>query len=291
MKNNNDLRNKFQTNSLKYIIDGDEFTVSVPAQTEFFVGDNVCLSKEFGDITEKQSWYEQGFSIVNLEPFLDIGRTKVKLSECISRICEEEGVAINRESFLLENYHKYVSEDKHSVILQRTRDLGPDDFGFDINKFLAAAEKYFKQDLSWEGSGEYNPRIIARINMPESEHFNPAHKDVYQVFDKTDNIPEMVNIWIPVCGVNNGVGLPLSLGSHLICEDLVYRTKAGSTLNGKKYNVNCIKEWNSRHDLTTICPSENQMIVFSSFLIHGLARNLHRDTTRISLEFRLFGRN
>ena len=53
MKNNNDLQNKFQTNSLKYIIDGDELTVSVPAQTEFFVGDNVCLSKEFGDITEK----------------------------------------------------------------------------------------------------------------------------------------------------------------------------------------------------------------------------------------------
>jgi ectoine hydroxylase-related dioxygenase (phytanoyl-CoA dioxygenase family) len=164
----------------------------------------------------------------------------------------------------------------------------PEDFGFDIDKFLAAAKKLFNRDLSWEGSSEYNPKIIARINMPQSHHFNPAHKDIYQVFDKTNKIPQMVNIWIPVCGVNDGVGLPLSPGSHLINEDLVSRTKAGAILNGTKYGVNCIKKWNSSNHLTTICPSENQMIVFSSFLIHGLARNLHHDTTRISLEFRLF---
>ena len=264
------------------------FAVNVPGETEFFSGPDKCLSKEFNDITQMQSWYEQGFATVDLEPFLDIQKTKAKLTKCISRICEEEGVAINNASFRLEDYHKYVSEDKHSTILQRTRDLMPDDFGFDIDKFLVAAKKYFKRDLTWEGSSDYNPKIIARINMPKSGHFNPAHKDIYQIYDKTNSVPEMVNIWIPICGVTNGVGLPLSASSHLIHENEILRTKAGAIVNGSKFSVNCIKNWNSRNDLTTICPRENQMIVFSSFLIHGLARNLHQDITRISLEFRLF---
>ena len=32
--------------NLDYLIDGEKFTVNVPAETEFFVGENICLSKE-----------------------------------------------------------------------------------------------------------------------------------------------------------------------------------------------------------------------------------------------------
>jgi len=125
--------------------------------------------------------------------------------------------------------------------------------------------------------------------MPHSNNFNPAHKDIYQLYDQTKKVPHMVNIWIPICGVGNGVGLPIAPGSHLINETKVYRTKAGSNVNGYKYNVNCIKDWDSQNEIVTLCPCKGEMIFFSSFLIHGLARNLHEDRTRMSLEFRLFG--
>tara|TARA_B100001059_G_C17691835_1_gene505375 strand:- start:606 stop:866 length:261 start_codon:yes stop_codon:yes gene_type:complete len=49
------------------------------------------------------------------------------------------------------------------------------------------------------------------------------------------------------------------------------------------------KDWDLRNDLETICPSEKEIVVFSSFLVHGLAQNLHSDIARVSLEFRLFG--
>ena len=40
--------------------------------------------------------------------------------------------------------------------------------------------------------------------------------------------------------------------------------------------------------MKTMCPKDGEMLVFSSHLIHGLGKNYHADTTRISLEFRLY---
>tara|TARA_B100000900_G_C20562818_1_gene709678 strand:- start:938 stop:1774 length:837 start_codon:yes stop_codon:yes gene_type:complete len=272
-----------------YKIDELDFQIELPKKTTLSFGDDICLSKDFNDITLTKSWYDKGYSVIDSEPFFNIEKTKSSLFNCIYKICLEEGVKADKDNFKLEHYHKYVDAEQHSKIIKKTRDLTPQDFSFDIDMFLRAANSYFKHDLSWSNPGEYNPKIITRINMPQSNNFNPAHKDIYQIYDQTKKIPPMVNIWIPICGVSDGVGLPVSPGSHLINESKVFRTKAGATVNGIKYNVNCIKDWDARNDLVTICPNETQMLVFSSFLIHGLAQNLHQDTTRISLEFRLFG--
>ena len=66
-------------------------------------------------------------------------------------------------------------------------------------------------------------------NMPKSTNFNPAHKDIYQIFDTTGKVPQMVNVWIPICGVHEQrkTGLPLAPGSHLFLESQIERTKAG----------------------------------------------------------------
>ena len=272
-----------------YEIDGLDFKIEVPDSTTVCFGEDICLSKDFNDVTSAKSWYDRGFNVIEAEPFFNIEKTKSSLSDCVYQISLEEGAKVDKDNFRLEHYHKYIDAEQHLKIIQKTRDLKPEDFGFNIDTFLTAAKNYFKRDFSWTSSGQYNPNIITRINMPQSENFNPAHKDIYQVYDETKKVPPMVNIWIPICGVGNGVGLPLAPGSHLINESKVSRTKAGSTVNGTKYKVNCIKDWDSRNNLITICPNESQMLVFSSFLIHGLARNLHHDITRMSLEFRLFG--
>lgn len=272
-----------------YKIDDLDFKIEIPESTTVYFGEDTCLSKNFNDMTSEKSWYDQGFKVVETKPFFNFDRTKSFLTDTIYQHCLEEGVIVDKDKFTLEHYHKYINADQHLKIIQKTRDLTPENFSFDIDTFLIAAKNYFKRDLSWSSSGQYNPRIITRINMPQSNNFNPAHKDIYQVYDETKKIPPMVNIWIPICGVGNGVGLPLAPGSHLINESKISRTKAGSIVNGTKYNVNCIKDWDARNDLITVCPSESQMLVFSSFLIHGLARNSHHDITRMSLEFRLFG--
>ena len=289
MKSFDELSAEITTHNLEYQIDGLGLTIDAPDRSEFSFGEDILLSKYFNDITAEQDWYNQGYDVVEQEPFLNIQKVKAGLAGCIYQICKEEGLNINKDNFRLEDYHKYVSEEKHLDIIKRTSQLEPKDFEFDVEMFLGAAQKYFKRDLSWLNSEGYNPKIITRINMPQSKHFNPAHKDIYQVYDKTKKIPPMVNMWIPICGVKNGVGLPLAPGSHLVNESKICRSQAGSTVNGVKYNVNCIKDWDADNHLVTICPGESEMLVFSSFLIHGLARNLHQDMTRMSLEFRLFG--
>ena len=207
-----------------YKIDGLDFQIEVPKTTTLSFGDEICLSKYFNDITSAKSWYDKGYSVIESKPFFNIEKTKSSLFDCIYKICSEEGVKIDRNNFKLEHYHKYVDAKQHLKIIQKTRDLTPQDFSFDIDMFLKAAKSYFKHDLSWSNPGEYNPKIITRINMPQSKNFNPAHKDIYQIYDKTKKIPPMVNIWIPICGVSNGVGLPLSPKSHLINESKVFRT-------------------------------------------------------------------
>lgn len=273
----------------EYKIDGKDLRIEVPDSTVVGFGEDSCLSKDFRDLTSEQSWYDQGFNVIGSQPFFTFESTKGSLTNVIYQFCREEGVEIDDGEFRLEFYHKYVNAEQHLRIIKKTRNLKPEDFAFDIDMFLTAARNYFNRDLTWTGSGQYDPKIITRINMPQSDNFNPVHKDIYQVYDETGTIPPMVNIWIPICGVGNGVGLPVAPESHLINEAKICRTKAGAVVNGSKYNVNCIKEWDSSTHLVTICPTESQMLVFSSFLIHGLARNSHHNITRVSLEFRMFG--
>ena len=196
---------------------------------------------------------------------------------------------ISKDEFTLEKYHRFVDKNLHMEIIKKTRNLEALDFGFEEHNLLKYVSNIIGIRLNWKSSGTYNPKIIVRINTPQSSNFNPAHKDVYQVYDETGNIPKMVNLWIPICGVKKKTGLPLALGSHLIYENRVLRTKAGVSMAGDNYNVNCIKSWDKKNYLKTIIPKEDQMIIFSSFLIHGLAKNYNEDETRISLEFRLFG--
>ena len=198
------------------------------------------------------------------------------------------GAPVTGKEISLSDYHNYVDSKIHGKVILKSRSLTPKDFEFDTQDFLKAISDFFGKKLHWRSDGSYEPNIIARINLPQSKNFNPAHKDVYQVYYDTKRIPPMVNIWVPICGVNEGTGLPLAVGSHLLKESEVYRTKAGVTMNGIKYNVNCIRDWGGEKKLKTMSPHSNQMLVFSSHLIHGLARNMNNDETRVSLEFRLF---
>ena len=163
----------------------------------------------------------------------------------------------------------------------------------DFIPIIGKFSEYFDTFLSWESKTKYEPKIIIRIIKPNTQHFNPVHKDIYQIYESEGYIPQMINIWIPICGtsVQNKTGLGVAKGSHIIDESLIYRTKSGVTMNGIKYNVNCISKWNNDNSLQTIIPTHGEFLCFSSHLIHGLGLNNNDDTTRVSLEVRLFKRN
>ena len=100
----------------------------------------------------------------------------------------------------------------------------------------------------------------------------------------------MINIWVPLIGVTGKNSLPIAPRSHLLPENKILRTKAGSTVNGVKYSVNSIKSWAGDTSLTRLPLKQNEILIFSSHLIHGLAFNTEEDKTRISFEFRLYAK-
>ena len=79
------------------------------------------------------------------------------------------------------------------------------------------------------------------------------------------------------------------MGSHLIPENKILRSKAGSFMNGQEYSVVSILEWGGLGDLESPIIQQDEFLIFSSHLIHGLAHNGNEKETRISFEFRLFG--
>ena len=273
---------------ISYRIDDSNLDCEFEDSCRFESGRSENLSEKFDDLTISQEWYNQGYTTLNTNDFFDFDNVYNSLNKCIFSILNGLGVSVGEKDFSLPKYHQFVDPNIHRSIILKSRSLTPTEFDFDPNCFLKAISEYFGKKLNWRSDGSYEPNIIARINLPKSKNFNPAHKDVYQVFDDTGNIPRMVNIWVPICGVNSQTGLPLAVGSHLLNENEVFRTKAGVTMNGAKYNVNATRDWGGQNELKTLSPNANQMLVFSSHLIHGLARNMNFDETRVSLEFRLF---
>jgi hypothetical protein len=274
---------------LEYSIDNNIKHVDVQDDTLFTNGEAICLADKFSDITRYQNWYNLGYDLVNTKAIFDFKKVKNNIQNLIFKMISKVNKNLRENEFTLEKYHRFVDKNLHFEIIKKTRYLNISDFEFKSKELLEYVSNLIGTKVNWRSNGSYDPKIIIRINTPHSSNFNPAHKDVYQVYDETKHIPKMINLWVPICGVKERTGLPLALGSHLIPENKVLRTKAGIFINGEKYNVNCIKSWDQRNNLKTIIPQENQMIIFSSYLIHGLAKNYNEDETRISLEFRLFG--
>ena len=272
-----------------YLIDDQEFSVDVQSQEEFFTGSDHVLSELFGDLAKCKAWYDQGYQVVKTGDFFDSVRVRNELQRTVKNIVQEINPVSNLSDFSLETYHHYVNDDEHNKVIGRTRRLFPRDLGFDSAKIVSSLASYMKSELSYSNPVSKSEQwIIVRINRPDSIGYNPVHKDIYEIIDCYKTIPKMINVWIPICGVTNTTGLPLAPGSHLISEAKIKRTKAGSILNDQKYSVNSILNWGGSSSLEVVSPNSDEMLVFSSHLIHGLGVNHNLDTTRVSLEFRLY---
>lgn len=274
-------------NELAYFVDGQPVNIFIDGSNEYVLGNDLVLSKKFQDLAGNCDWNHDGFVLEKLFDKKQLIEIKASVCQIIEDILKKH--AINIQNFSLEDYHKFVNNTMHSEVIAHTKRLYPHDFGIDVFEILEKISDHIGSKLSF-----FNPItkseqwIILRINRPNSQDYNPAHKDIYEVYDQFGSIPQMINCWIPICGVTHRTGLPVAPGSHLINEKDILRTKAGSNVNGFNYSVNSIAQWNNSNSLITLNPQDGEAIIFSSHLIHGLARNLNQDTTRISFEFRLY---
>jgi ectoine hydroxylase-related dioxygenase (phytanoyl-CoA dioxygenase family) len=122
-----------------------------------------------------------------------------------------------------------------------------------------------------------------RVIRPQQWDNNPLHRDIWLA-----DYDDCINLYIPVAGSNERSSLIIVPGSHLWPESRIERTVGGALINGLKYNVPAVTDIRGPYTTERPNPDQNQLLIFSPYLIHGGAVNLNKNETRISIEIRLW---
>ncbi len=286
---------------VKYQIGDQIFVVNI--EGEVITGADRILLLEDKNLLAGTPWNEKGFTI---QPFLEDEQFRKikqgitnKIRDLIRRVGGEVDV-----NFGLEQYHRYVNDEQHLQIAQLIN------YGWNVAEFpidFSIIEERVSEMLGVRVSAEakhvnaadfdtglstlkydkvyvFSLRIVRPGKILDN---NPPHRDVW-----IDSLRNAVNIYAPLCGSTENSSLPLIPGSHFFIESEVERTVSGALVNGVKYSVPCVT--GVKRNLPILQrpnPSENEVMIFSPYLVHGGALNLEVDTTRISIEVRFWGLN
>lgn len=246
--------------------------------------DEVLLLKD-ENLIEKTSWNDQGFSIEKFVSEEDFILIKKGFKKLVSQKIMDSGGEIDT-NFTLENYHLYVDDELHLKIAKSIQS------GWNVSQFPIEIEQINKRisaiigiDVSTEAKHVDLNNFFLRIVRPQNfQDNNPPHRDVW-----LDRLRDAVNIYVPICGSNSQSSLGLIPGSHLLKESDIERTVEGAILNGTSYTVPCVISVKGEQPrLLRPDPKENQVMLFSPYLVHGGGYNFNKNITRMSLEVRFW---
>lgn len=286
---------------LEYFVGNQRITAILEGNT--ILGDNVVLLEKDNNLIAATEWNTKGYTIKDfLKPSQYIHVQK-GITEKLRQLIVRAGGNVN-DGFSLSSYHKYVTNQQHYAITRWIQ------FGWNIEEFpidfklveerissivkrSVTAEashldiKCFDTGLSekkYDRMYNFHIRIVRPSTVTD---YNPPHRDVW-----IDRLRNAVNIYAPLCGSTNLSSLPLIPGSHFFPESDIERTTEGASINGIKYSVPCIIKIKAKPPvLERPNPSENKVLIFSPYLVHGGAVNLEPDLTRVSLEIRFWEKN
>lgn len=187
------------------------------------------------------------------------------------------------KDFELEKYHNNITETEHKSILNSMP------YKRNMNEEVANFSNYLENIVSDKLNEKvkiFNGDLWFRICRPTAifnNDFNPCHRDIYLDFYRN-----IVNIYLPVAGSNELSSLNVNPTSHKWNENETCITSGGAYFKStnKKYSVDAIIASKQPLNMIRPNPNEEQLLLFSPYLIHGCANNDNLDTTRISLEVR-----
>lgn len=236
-------------------------------------GDNKVMLNNDYNLLQKTDFDNTGYKIFNINNY----------NNFLQRFVKNEIISVVNKDFALENYHKFITEEEHKLILNSMpykKDMYPD-----VKEFSEYLEKMIS-DIVGESVKIFNDDLWFRICRPSKindNDYNPCHRDVYLDFYRN-----IVNIYLPVVGSNEKSALTIQSGSHKWSESDTMVTQGGAFFKtqNKKYSVDAIVASKYPIEMIRPNPSVSQLMLFSPYLIHGCAQNNNEDTTRISLEVR-----
>ncbi|MBL0740311.1 phytanoyl-CoA dioxygenase family protein [Chryseolinea lacunae] len=237
------------------------------------------------DLTAATSWAETGFGVQQLfSPDLFAEFSK-RTRALLLRLWQEAGLTVD-ENFLLENYHRLVPDfTTHLRAVDKTKLLNVADFPIAIADVEARISELCRVSLVACNPYDNQSVFHFRVIRPQQADNNPLHRDVW-----LEDYDDCINLYIPVAGSNANSSLILVPGSHRWPESRIEKTEAGAHINGVKFNVPAVTDIRGDYTVERPDPKENEVLIFSPYLIHGGAANLNKDQTRISIEMRLWKR-
>lgn len=215
----------------------------------------------------------------------DCGYTVAEMPSGCAELAAERVAAILgfNETASLETYHLQATTESHQRVIQQTRELRFMDLGIDPNLFTSFFSDALGLPLSATIPVLGRDHIQLRINRPGSTDFNPPHRDAaLPVWANS------MNVWIPIAGVDHRTSLPIIPGSHNFAESDCWQTgPGGAVIGGNRYRVPAITNLRgSPLQMIRTGVKFGQALIFTPYLIHGLAANQSIDRTRLALELR-----
>lgn len=247
-------------------------------------GSEVVLSEIDDDLSRDCSWGKLGYTI---EPFLS-GDLWKEFSEGFKLLFRDILISSGfnvPERYVPEDYHEFInnSKDGHLRVVEQTKLFQASQFPIE----LSLVEERISEILGFKVKSikPLNQEQVFhfRVIRPGQADYNPIHRDVWQEENRN-----AINIYVPLAGSNSLSSLRLVPGSHKWPESATVRSDSGAEMNSMKFNVPGLMSSSMELDLVRSNPEENEVLLFSPYLLHGLSENTNKNLTRISLEMRFW---
>jgi hypothetical protein len=260
----------------------DEKVFSYAVEGVIAEGRDEVLFEHYDWTLKNTSWKEDGYQVIDLLNTNQFQCIKDSARDVLRHIVSD--VTENDTSNLeLIDYHKFVNNEQHQGVLERTRELRYNDLDIDREHISQRVERELGLPVAENNPFLKREILILRISRPQTLDINPPHRDGYlDVWKRT------INLWIPIDGCSRKSSLPVMPGSHLMNEMSVTRTEAQKAkIEGRTYQVPAILKTAAGMNFIRPNPNYGEALIFTPFLLHGSSINEQADETRISLELRL----
>lgn len=266
---------------MRYVINNRTVTYDCSNATE--KGPEKIAVDSSVDLTANSLWHAQGYCI---EPLFDrdhFSSFKENTARLLISLWRKAGLQVP-DGFPLDQYHTLiVSQEQHLNAIDKTKLLPTYQFPIDLSLLIGRISKICGCELEavnpFDGQRIFHFRII----RPNSTDNNPLHRDVW-----LEDYKDCINLYIPVTGSNELSSLILAPESHLWLESRVERTVGGAQIGITRFNVPAVTHIEGDYALARPNPAENEVLIFSPYLIHGGSMNFNVNMTRISFEVRLW---
>ncbi len=266
---------------MKYELNKKE--IKYKAEGEKTSGDDTVLLHQAIDLTYGKSWGEKGFTIERLFEESTYHEFKTKTSALLISLWGKAGLDLSID-FELSQYHTVAaSKDLHIAAIEKTKLLSISEFPVSIQLIEQRISEICKKPLVAKNPFDNQSVFHFRVVRPNSNDNNPLHRDVW-----LEDYANCVNLYIPIEGSNSNSSLAIIPGSHHWPESKTERTEQGAIIENMKFNVPAVTSIKGEYEIVRPDPKENEVLVFSPYLIHGGAVNLNENQTRISIELRLW---